>query len=185
MKKILVLNAGSSSLKWQLFGLDDLSLINKGVMERMKTPEAIFTIVRNGEKFTEQIANLTYQQGVELLFDQLKHLHLIQDVAEIAAVGHRVVAGATTFKQPTQITEKNLSELKSLNKYAPLHNPVQVECIETLMKVLPKSTPEIAVFDSKFYLDMPEQNALYAIPYDYSKQYQIRKYGEHGISHEY
>ena len=106
MKKILVLNAGSSSLKWQLFGLDDLSLINKGVMERMKTPEAIFTIVRNGEKFTEQIANLTYQQGVELLFDQLKHLHLIQDVAEIAAVGHRVVAGATTFKQPTQITEK-------------------------------------------------------------------------------
>ncbi|KRN83112.1 acetate/propionate family kinase [Pediococcus ethanolidurans] len=185
LKKILVLNAGSSSLKWQLFGIDDLSLINKGVMERMKTPEAIFTIVRNGEAFTEQIANLTYQQGVELLFDQLKHLHLIQDVDEIAAVGHRVVAGATTFTQPTQITEKNLSQLKALNKYAPLHNPVQVECIETLMKVLPKSTPQIAVFDSKFYLDMPEQNALYAIPYDYSKKYQIRKYGEHGISHEY
>ncbi|GEL15344.1 acetate/propionate family kinase [Pediococcus cellicola] len=185
MKKILVINAGSSSLKWQLFNIEGLTLINKGAMERMQTPEAVFTIIRNGEKISQQIANLTYQQGVELLFDQLKHLHLIQDVTDIAAVGHRVVAGGTTFKQPTQITTKNLDRLKALNKYAPLHNPVQVACIETLMQVLPESTPQIAVFDSQFYLDMPEQNALYAIPYDYSKNYQIRKYGEHGISHSY
>ncbi|AMV69653.1 acetate kinase [Pediococcus damnosus LMG 28219] len=185
MKKILVINAGSSSLKWQLFNIDDLSLINKGVMERMNTPEAIFTIVRNGEDFTQQISNLTYKQGIELLFDQLKHLHLIDAVSEIAAVGHRVVAGATIFKHPTQITSDNIGKLKALNKYAPLHNPVQVECIETLMDVLPDTTPQIAVFDSQFYLNMPEETALYAIPYDYSKKYHIRKYGEHGISHEY
>ena len=119
------------------------------------------------------------------MFDQLKHLHLISDVSEIAAVGHRVVAGATSFKHPTQITSDNIAQLKALNKYAPLHNPVQVECIETLMDVLPDSTPQIAVFDSQFYLDMPEETALYAIPYEYSTKYQIRKYGEHGISHEY
>ncbi|WP_412988920.1 acetate/propionate family kinase [Pediococcus siamensis] len=185
MKKVLVINAGSSSLKWQLFDLDTLSLVNKGLMERMQTPEAVFTIVRNGEKFTQQIANLTYQQGVELLFDQLEHLHLIQGVQDIAAVGHRVVAGATIFKQPTQITTANLNQLKALNKYAPLHNPVQVECIETLMNVLPDSTPQIAVFDSQFYLNMPDRNALYAIPYEDSQKFHIRKYGEHGISHEY
>lgn len=185
MKNILVINAGSSSLKWQLFQHTNLTMIASGVMERMQTPEARFTFKYQGQKEQTKIANLSYEDGVNRLLATLQANDIIQSPSDIIAVGHRVVAGATTFEAPTLITPDNLPTLKALDKYAPLHNPVQVDCIETLMSVLPVQTPQIAVFDSQFYLDMPAATSYYGLPYEDSQKYQIRKYGEHGISHEY
>ncbi|WP_208422643.1 acetate/propionate family kinase [Latilactobacillus fragifolii] len=185
MNKILVVNAGSSSLKWQLFQQSDLTLLASGLMERMNTPEASFTFKSQGQKEQVAIANLSYEDGVLRLLKQLEDKAIIHSPADIIAVGHRVVAGATTFEKPTIIDGTNLDTLKQLAKYAPLHNPVQVDCIETLMRILPTSVPQVAVFDSQFYLDMPDATSFYGLPYAYSRDYQIRKYGEHGISHSY
>lgn len=185
MNNILVINAGSSSLKWQLFQQTDLSLVASGLMERMNTPEARFTFKFNGQKEQVAIANLTYEDGVIRLLKQLQDNAIIDSPSDIVAVGHRVVAGATTFEKSTLITADNLATLKALDKYAPLHNPVQVDCIETLTHILPNSVPEVAVFDSQFYLDMPDATSFYGLPYEDSQKYQIRKYGEHGISHGY
>lgn len=160
-------------------------MIASGVMERMQTPEARFTFKYQGQKEQTKIANLSYEDGVNRLLATLQANDIIQSPSDIIAVGHRVVAGATTFEAPTLITPDNLPMLKALDKYAPLHNPVQVDCIETLMSVLPVQTPQIAVFDSQFYLDMPAATSYYGLPYEDSQKYQIRKYGEHGISHEY
>ncbi|WP_076800966.1 acetate/propionate family kinase [Latilactobacillus curvatus] len=185
MNNILVVNAGSSSLKWQLFQQSDLTLLASGLMERMNTPEASFTFKFQGQKEQVAIANLSYEDGVLRLLKLLEDNGIIHSPADIIAVGHRVVAGATTFEKPTIIDRTNLDTLKQLDKYAPLHNPVQVDCIETLMHILPTNVPQVAVFDSQFYLDMPDETSFYGLPYEYSQDYQIRKYGEHGISHSY
>ena len=183
MPKILLLNAGSSSVKWKLFEIDNEAVVAKGLVERMLTPEAKWEISYGKESAQETIPNLTYEQAAQLIITKLQELE-ITSLADIKAVGHRVVAGGHTFKQATLVDEEALDQIKQLSSHAPLHNPMEAKYIELMQAVMPK-TPQYAVFDSRFFTDMPEVNSIYSLPYELTEKYGLRKYGEHGISHTY
>lgn len=184
MQQALMINVGSSSLKWQLFEVTTQQAIATGLAERLNTPQAIFKI-----KFQDQIEQiqqerLTLQQVANLLVEKLPALGLIQQWSDLVAIGHRVVAGGERFKQPVRITPTVLTELTQLNDLAPLHNPPALHYIKKMQQIVPK-VPQYAVFDSQFFTALPEMNAIYSLPYELTQQLQIRRYGEHGISHGY
>lgn len=182
MKKFLIINAGSSSVKWKLF--EDLTVIAAGLIERINMTGSVSTVKYGGKKVTEKHDRLSYPAAAKLIFSQLQSFKFVTDLSEIAAVGHRVVAGSTVFKQATLMTATKIAELKQLNDFAPLHNPTEVKYIELVQQELPK-VPQYAVFDSQFFTKLPETNAIYSLPYEYTKKFGIRRYGEHGISHDY
>lgn len=184
MKKILLVNAGSSSVKWKLFADETQKPLASGLVERIKMPNSIMTTKYQGKKATDHFDQLTYEAAADLIFKKLKSLKLVNDFTELSAVGHRVVAGSTEFKQATLMTGQKITELKKLNDFAPLHNPNEVKYIEIFQQMLPQ-TPQYAVFDSQFFTKLPESNAIYSLPYEDTQKFGIRRYGEHGISHDY
>lgn len=183
MSKILLLNAGSSSVKWKLFSQGNEAVIAKGLVERIGQPKANFAVTFAGQTMKEEIANLSYEQAAQLIIEKLATLKIAQ-LEEITAVGHRVVAGGMKFRHATLVTKDVLAEIVALKDHAPLHNPMEAKYIELMQGVMPR-TPQYAVFDSQFYTYLPEMNAIFSIPYEYTKKYEIRRYGEHGISHTY
>ena len=183
MPKILLLNAGSSSVKWKLFAIETEEVIAKGLVERMLSPEASWEISYGSKKVEEVSPNLTYEQAAQLIIEKLQSLE-ITELADIKAVGHRVVAGGHTVKEATLITPTSLKQIKQLSDHAPLHNPMEAKYIELMQQVMP-DTPQYAVFDSCFFTEMPEVNSIYSLPYELTEKYGLRKYGEHGISHAY
>ncbi|MQS76690.1 acetate/propionate family kinase [Companilactobacillus halodurans] len=185
MQKTLIINAGSSSLKWQLFEMPAETVLANGLVERISMPGSIFTIkYGNHQKYQKTVDNLGQSSAVKMVFDELQKLTIIQDLSEITAVAHRVVAGGQIFKHAVEITPEVLQEIKSLSNFAPLHNPMEAKGIETMAQTLP-DVKQYAVFDSQFFTDLPEMNAIYSLPYEITQKYQIRRYGEHGISHGY
>ncbi|MGK4060433.1 acetate kinase [Loigolactobacillus coryniformis] len=184
MQRILTINAGSSSLKWKLFALPMETILAHGLVERLNQPVATFKLATAEQKFSQSVTDLTAETAVNLVLDKLEELAVINSRQEITAVGHRVVAGADIFKQATLITPTVLEQIMNLSDYAPLHNPAAAHYIKLVTAALPQAQ-QIAVFDSQFFTRMPEVNAIYSIPYEYTQQYRIRRYGEHGISHEY
>lgn len=184
MKKILIMNAGSSSVKWKLF--EDLTekVIAAGLIERINMANSISTVKYEGKKATESHECLSYPAAAELIFSQLKSFNFVKDLSEISAVGHRIVAGSTLFRQATLMTQEKIAELKQLDDFAPLHNPTEVKYVELVQRQLP-GIPQYAVFDSQFFTNLPEVNAIYSLPYQYTQKFGIRRYGEHGISHDY
>ncbi|EIW15252.1 Acetate kinase [Lactiplantibacillus pentosus KCA1] len=185
MQKTLIINAGSSSLKWQLFAMPAETVVASGLVERISMPGSIFTIkYGDHQKFEKTVDQLSQSQAAQMLLDELQQLAIIESLSEITAVAHRVVAGGETFKQAVAITPEVLTAIKQLSDFAPLHNPMEARGIETMAKALPDVT-QYAVFDSQFFTDLPEMNAIYSLPYDLTQQYHIRRYGEHGISHGY
>ncbi|AGK55200.1 acetate kinase [Bacillus sp. 1NLA3E] len=184
MSKIIAINAGSSSLKFQLFEMPSEEVITKGLIERIGLNDGIFNITANGEKIQEVLDIPDHGVAVKLLLDKLTNLGIIQSLSEIDGIGHRVVHGGEAFNDSVLITEEVLNKIEELSELAPLHNPANVTGIKAFQQVLP-NVPAIAVFDTAFHQTMPESSYLYSLPYEYYEKYGIRKYGFHGTSHKY
>lgn len=184
MAKILAVNAGSSSLKWQLYDMPAERVLAKGAAERVGQPQGKIKVVFNGQKIEKKLPIPNHHDAVAMLLKALIERQIISDYAEIAGVGHRVVAGGEIFHQSTLIDEEVLAQIESLAEYAPLHNPAEAEGIRAFMAALP-NVPEVAVFDTSFHQTLPAVNYLYSIPYDYYQKFGARKYGAHGTSFRY
>lgn len=185
MAKTIAVNAGSSSLKWQLFEMPQEDVIASGIVERIGLNDSIFTIkYGEGEKFNEVLDIADHEFAVNMMFDKMKELNIIDSFDEISGAGHRVVAGGEDFKESALIDEEALNKIEALSEFAPLHNPAEAKVIRVFQKVLPQAV-NVAVFDTSFHTTMPPVNYLYSIPMEYYDKYQARKYGAHGTSHRY
>ena len=182
--KILSINAGSSSLKFSLFNMDDESVIAKGNFERIGIDGSLYTIKFNSEKITQEVELPTHLEAVEILLDKLLTLGIIENLFEIHGVGHRVVQGKDLFSESVVINETVMEKLESIKEFAPLHNPANMLGIEAFKKALPEAT-HVAVFDTAFHHTMSEEAYLYPVPYKWYEDYGVRKYGAHGTSHRY
>ena len=184
MEKTLAVNAGSSSLKWQLYEMPEETVIAKGIFERIGLSGSISTTKFNNEEHVRKQEIVDHRQAVLLLMDELIHFKLIHEFREITGIGHRVVAGGEFFKTSTVISPEVLAEIKNLSTLAPLHNPANVLGIEAFQRLLPDALA-VAVFDTAFHSTLPEKAYRYPIPTKYYEDYSIRKYGAHGTSHMY
>ncbi|WP_408007193.1 acetate kinase [Pseudalkalibacillus sp. A8] len=184
MRKVLAINAGSSSLKFQLLKMPEEEVITKGLVERIGIPESVFIIEVNGEKVKEVTDIENHAVAVKMLLDKLMSHHIIESYDEIEGIGHRVVHGGEKFNDSVLINEEIIKEIEDVSDLAPLHNPANIVGIRAFKEILP-DVPAVAVFDTAFHQTMPEQSYLYSLPYDYYKEYGIRKYGFHGTSHKY
>jgi acetate kinase len=184
MSKILAINAGSSSLKFQLIEMPEENVLTKGLVERIGLSESIFGIEVNGEKdkVVKDIAD--HEEAVKILLGKLTATGIIQSLDEIDGIGHRVVHGGERFSDSIRITDEVIKEIEEVSDLAPLHNPANLTGIRAFKDILPYVTA-VAVFDTAFHQTMPEQSYLYSLPYDYYKKFGIRKYGFHGTSHKY
>lgn len=183
-KLILTINAGSSSLKFQLIRMPEEKTVTKGVVERIGMDDSIFTILVEGEKLTEVRDIKDHEEAVNLMLEKFKEHHIIEDINEIQGTGHRVVHGGETFPKSVVVTDEVEQQIEALSELAPLHNPANLMGIRAFRKLLPE-IPHVAVFDTSFHQTMPEQAYLYSLPYRYYEDYGIRKYGFHGTSHKY
>ncbi|ANZ64463.1 acetate kinase [Secundilactobacillus paracollinoides] len=184
MKPIFLINAGSSSMKWQLIEMPSEHVVANGQVERLNLPGSIVKVNVRGKKTTETVEKLDEVTAIDRILERLTRLHIVESLNDIQAVGHRVVAGGTVFHASVELTPDRIEQLRELSELAPLHNPLEVKCIDLLAEKLPQVT-QYAVFDSTYFADLPEKTAIYGIPYDWTKDFQIRRYGEHGISHRY
>lgn len=184
MSKIIAINAGSSSLKFQLFEMPSEEVITKGLIERIGLNDSIFNITVNGEKVQEVTDIPNHSVAVKMLLNKLTEAGIIKSLQEIDGIGHRVVHGGEEYNDSVLITEETLRKFEELSELAPLHNPANITGIRAFQEVLP-NVPAVAVFDTAFHQTMPESSFLYSLPYDYYKNYGIRKYGFHGTSHKY
>ncbi|HHT02571.1 MAG TPA: acetate kinase [Firmicutes bacterium] len=185
--KILVLNCGSSSIKYQLLDMENESLLAKGLLERIGLPDSILTHQATGQdKYRQVMPVKDHTEGVKqvlhILFDAERGV--ISDAKEIAAVGHRVVHAGEEFSGSVLITPQVKAALQRCVSLAPLHNPPNLLGIEAAEQALP-GTPQVGVFDTAFHQTMPQHVYLYALPYELYEKYGIRRYGFHGTSHRY
>lgn len=184
LAKLIAINAGSSSLKFQLLQMPEEEVLTKGLVERIGLNDSIFTIEVNGEKIKEVKDIQDHSEAVSMLLDKLIKHHIISSLDEIEGIGHRVVHGGEKFNDSVLITDEVLKEIEEISYLAPLHNPANVVGIKAFKNVLP-NVPAVAVFDTAFHQSMPEKSFLYSLPYEYYEEYGIRKYGFHGTSHKY
>ena len=186
--KVLVINAGSSSLKYQLLDTESGEVMAKGLCERIGIDGVLtHTGNKSDEKFKFDIAMPTHKEAIQsvinILLDPEKGV--ISSMSEIDAVGHRVVHGGEFFSDSVIITEKVLKAIEDCVPLAPLHNPPNLTGIEACREVMGPDVPMVAVFDTAFHQTMPQSHYMYAIPYEYYEKYKIRRYGFHGTSHKY
>ncbi|CAC7493177.1 TPA: acetate kinase [Staphylococcus aureus] len=183
-KLILAINAGSSSLKFQLIRMPEEELVTKGLIERIGLKDSIFTIEVNGEKVKTVQDIKDHVEAVDIMLDAFKAHNIINDINDIDGTGHRVVHGGEKFPESVAITDEVEKEIEELSELAPLHNPANLMGIRAFRKLLP-NIPHVAIFDTAFHQTMPEKAYLYSLPYRYYKDYGIRKYGFHGTSHKF
>ncbi|GLO66854.1 MULTISPECIES: acetate kinase [Oceanobacillus] len=184
MSNVLAINAGSSSLKFQLIQMPDEEVIAKGLVERIGMPDAIFSVEANGEK-DKQVTDIPdHSVAVKMLLESLTSTGVIQSFNEIDAVGHRVVHGGEYFSDSVLITDEVIQKIEDISELAPLHNPANLTGIHAFKEILPE-IPMVAVFDTAFHQTMPEASYMYSLPREYYEEYGIRKYGFHGTSHKY
>ncbi|WP_175640385.1 acetate kinase [Metabacillus schmidteae] len=184
MTKIIAINAGSSSLKFQLFEMPKEKVLTAGLVERIGLEKGVFTILVNGEKVKETIDIPDHAVAVRMLLDKLTHYGIVESLNEIEGIGHRIVHGGEIFNDSVLISDETLQKIEELSDLAPLHNPANVIGIKAFKEVLP-NVKSVAVFDTAFHQTMPERSFLYSLPYEYYEKYGIRKYGFHGTSHKY
>ena len=184
--KILVLNCGSSSLKYQLINMENEEVLASGKYERIGEDEAFITHKVNGQKIEIKHPAKTHEEAVDFTLKQLinPEYKVIDSLDEISAIGHRLVHGGEKINQSVVITDEVVEVLKECIDLAPLHNPAGIIGIEACKKVMP-GKPMVGVFDTAFHQTMPKERYIYPIPYEYYKKYGIRKYGFHGTSHMY
>ncbi|WP_307994435.1 acetate kinase [uncultured Weissella sp.] len=184
MSKTLAINAGSSSLKFQLLEMPAEKVIAKGQVERIGMDEGVFTLKYNGEKTEVLKAFPDHRAAIEEMLEQFNEKQVVSDLSEITGVGHRVVAGGEWFNKSVTVDDEVLEKINRLSAYAPLHNPANAAGIEIFRELLPDAV-SVAVFDTAFHQTMPRENYLYSLPYEYYTKYGARKYGAHGTSHRY
>lgn len=184
--KILVLNCGSSSLKYQLINMENEEVLASGKYERIGEDEAFITHKVNGQKIEIKHPAKTHEEAVDFTLKQLinPEYKVIDSLDEISAIGHRLVHGGEKINKSVVITDEVVEVLKECIDLAPLHNPAGIIGIEACKKVMP-GKPMVGVFDTAFHQTMPKERYIYPIPYEYYKKYGIRKYGFHGTSHMY
>ncbi len=184
--KILVLNCGSSSLKYQLINMETEDVLASGKYERIGEDEAFITHKVNGQKIEIKHPAKTHEEAVDFTLKQLinSEYKVIDSLDEISAIGHRLVHGGEKINKSVIITDEVVEVLKECIDLAPLHNPAGIIGIEACKKVMP-GKPMVGVFDTAFHQTMPKERYIYPIPYEYYKKYGIRKYGFHGTSHMY
>ncbi|MDD3392913.1 MAG: acetate kinase [Bacilli bacterium] len=182
--KILSVNAGSSSLKFQMYEMPEEKVLISGVFEKIGMAESFYTIKINGEKVKKMALLDNHTDAVKILIEELLSNNVITSLDEIKGVGHRVVHGGSKYSSSIIINEDVIDTIESLSSLAPLHNPANLMGIRAFMKELP-SAISVAVFDTAFHQTMPEESFIYALPYEWYTKNGIRRYGFHGISHDY
>jgi len=185
--KVLVINCGSSSLKYQVLEMDDQSLLCKGLVERIGIEGSIITHSKTGcDKFVLETPMKDHKEAIGHVLDALLDADhgVVKSMAEIGAVGHRVVHAGEKFAYSVLITDEVIEALKECITLAPLHNPANLLGIAACQELMP-DTPEVAVFDTAFHQTMPPESYIYALPYEYYEKYRVRRYGFHGTSHRY
>lgn len=185
--KVLVINCGSSSLKFQLIDSDSEEVLAKGLCERIGIDGGMVTYQPKGKDKIKKNADMPdHTEAVRLVIDALidKENGVISSLDEIGAVGHRIVHGGEKFASATLINEDVIKAIEECNDLAPLHNPANLIGIRSCQKIMPK-VPMVAVFDTAFHQTMPPKAYLYGIPYEYYRKYKVRRYGFHGTSHEF
>ena len=182
--KILVLNAGSSSLKWKLFEMESNTVIASGLLEGISEYYSSFKLLYLEKELKIEHAIIDHNEAFSLLFETLSTQNIINIEDDLDAIGHRVVHGGETFTEPVLIDHNVLTELRALSPLAPLHNPANILGIEITSKLAPQ-IPNIAVFDTAFHQSMPEYAYRYALPNELYSKHHIRRYGFHGTSHHF
>ena len=184
---ILVINCGSSSLKFQLIDSESEKCIAKGLCERIGIEGSMITYSpAGGEKVKKETPMPDHTEAIRLVLEALtnKETGVVKDLSEIGAVGHRIVHGGEKFAESTVITEEVMKAIEECNDLAPLHNPANLIGINACKALMP-DTPMVAVFDTSFHQTMPEEAYMYGLPYEYYEKYKVRRYGFHGTSHSY
>ncbi len=182
--KILSVNSGSSSLKFQLYEMPDSKVLISGNFERIGQQNSFYTIKLNDDKKTKEIEFKDHEEAFKILVDELIENNVIDSLEEISGVGHRIVQGGSYFSKSEIINEDVVSKIDELSVLAPLHNPAAILGIKASIDVF-KNATQVAVFDTAFHQTMPIENYLYALPYEWYEKYKVRRYGMHGTSHKY
>ena len=184
--KILVLNCGSSSIKYALYNMDDQSVITSGGIEKIGLPDSFITVKLNGEKHKIERPIQEHTAGVQFIFEVLttgEHA-VLTNLEELDAVGHRMVHGGEKFNKSVLLTHEVMEAFAACNDLAPLHNPANIKGVDAVKALLP-NIPQVGVFDTAFHQTMPDYAYMYALPYELYKDYGVRRYGFHGTSHRY
>lgn len=182
--KIMAINAGSSSLKFQLLDMPQGDLLCQGLIERIGMPDARITLKAKEQKWQQTAPVADHRDAVTLLLEMLISHAVIRSIEDIDGVGHRVAHGGEAFKDAVQITDDSIAEIERLAELAPLHNPVNVLGINVFHQLLP-NVPAVAVFDTAFHQTLDESAYIYPLPWRYYEEFGIRRYGFHGTSHKY
>lgn len=183
--KVLVINCGSSSLKFQLIDAETESLLFKGLCERIGAEGSEISFTATGkDKITRETPMPNHKTAVSLVLNALTESGVVKSLSEIDAVGHRIVHGGEKFTESVIIDEEVIKAIEDVSDLAPLHNPANIIGIRACQELMP-GTPMVAVFDTAFHQTMPEEAFLYGLPYEYYAKYKIRRYGFHGTSHSY
>jgi len=182
--KIISINAGSSSLKFSLFNMENKELLISGYFERIGMAGSFVNFKLNGKKIRKDVDLNNHEAAVKVLLEELINLGVIKSLEEIDAVGHRIVHGGDTYNQSVILDEKVINIVEELSDLAPLHNPANLVGIKSFKSVLP-NVPMVGVFDTAFHQTMDRDAYLYGVPYEWYTKYGVRKYGFHGTSHNY
>ncbi len=184
MSKIISVNSGSSSLKFQLFDMPSEVVLTSGQAERIGQDMGQFTIKINGEKKSQTLPIPDHRKAVELLLNALIENKIVESLDEIKAAGHRIVQGGAYFDQSVVVDEDVVAKVDELCELAPLHNPAHLVCYRAFKEALPE-IGHVFVFDTAFHQSMGPESYMFPVPYDWYKQFKIRRYGAHGTSHQY
>lgn len=183
--KILAVNAGSSSFKFELVELPEKNVLASGLFEKVGIDGSFYTIKHNGEKIKKEVNLPDHAEAVKILMDELINMGIINSLQEIEGVGHRMAHGGTYYTKATLLTEEVLQDLRRFDELAPLHNPANIMGVRAFAKELPDAI-QVGVFDTAFSAStLPEENYIYAVPYEWYEKYGVRRYGYHGTSHRY
>lgn len=182
--KILCVNAGSSSLKFQVYEMPEEKVLINGYIEKIGEEDCYWTIKKDGEKVKTSRPLKNHTEAAEVLIEELLKNNVVTSLDEIKGVGHRVLHGGEKYSDSVIITEEVIKDIEDLTKLGPLHHPGNLAGIRAMEKELP-NVPMVAVFDTAFHQTMPKQNYIYPVPYEWYTKYGVRKYGFHGTSHKY
>ncbi len=182
--KVLSVNAGSSSLKFQMYEMPEEKVLISGVFERIGIDGSFYTIKINGEKIKKEVSLSNHKVAFEILVKELLDNKVVENLDEIKGIGHRVVQGGDYFDKTVVVDEDVIAKIDELSSLAPLHNPAAITGIKAAQAVI-KYAVQTAVFDTAFHQTMDEVNYMYAVPYSWYTDYKIRRYGAHGTSHKY
>lgn len=185
--KILVINAGSSSMKYQLIDMTDEKVIAKGNCERVGIDGLFSLKTADGRALEKEVPMPNHTEAFKIIETELTkgELAVIKDLSEISAVGHRIVQGGDIFKESCLVDEEVISKIEGLSALAPLHNPAHVMGLRAAKAALGENIPQVVVFDTSFHSTMPAEAYMFAVPYEYYEKYKIRRYGFHGTSHRF